>query len=77
MHSGIVCPPWSPWCYPGCTPGTIITDSVSSTDIGYNLGLAITFEVGDGSMIYLEARYTRIETEDATEILPINIGYRW
>jgi hypothetical protein len=74
---GPICPPWSIWCYPGCVPGTIITDSVSSTDFGYNLSLAITFEVGQGSMIYLEAKYTSIDTPETTELFPINVGYRW
>jgi len=74
---GPICPPWSWWCYPGCLPGTIVTNSVSTTKFGYNLGLEITFEVGQGSMIYVEARYTRIETDTATELFPISVGYRW
>jgi opacity protein-like surface antigen len=74
---GPICPPWSWWCYPGCVPGTVITDSTSTTKFGYNLGVGFGFEVGQGSMIYLEAKYHRIETDVATEMIPIVVGYRW
>jgi opacity protein-like surface antigen len=74
---GPICPPWAWWCVPGCLPGTIVTDSRSTTELGYNLGLGLAFEVGMGSQIYLEAKYHRIETDTATEILPIVVGYRW
>jgi opacity protein-like surface antigen len=74
---GPICPPWSWWCYPGCAPGTVITDSVSTTKFGYNLGVGIGFEVGQGSMIYLEAKYHRIETDTATTMIPVVVGYRW
>jgi opacity protein-like surface antigen len=74
---GPVCPPYSWWCFPGCGPGTIVTDRATSTDIGYNLGIGFSFEVGLGSEIYFEAKYHRIETDVAAEYIPINIGYRW
>ncbi|MFV2073738.1 MAG: outer membrane beta-barrel protein [Thermoanaerobaculales bacterium] len=74
---GPVCPPWSWWCSPGCLPGTIITDSTSSTDFGLNLAAAITFEVGEGSMIYVEVKYHRIDSAVTTTYIPISVGYRW
>jgi opacity protein-like surface antigen len=74
---GPICPPYAWWCVPGCLPGTIVTDSTSTTELGYNLGLGLTFQVGLGSQIYVEASYHRIETDVVTEMIPIVIGYRF
>ncbi len=74
---GPVCPPYSWWCYPGCFPGDLTTDSRSTTKIGYNIGIGVTFPVGQSSMIYVEAKYHTIETEVSTNYLPILVGYRW
>jgi opacity protein-like surface antigen len=74
---GPICPPYSWWCYPGCLPGEITTDSISTTKMGYNLGIGITFSVGESSMIYVEAHYHSIQTDVSTDYLPILVGYRW
>ena len=67
------------WCWPGSVgPGTLIRGSESTTEFGYNLGLGLTFEMGSGSQLYLEAKYHRIETDPvATEYVPLVVGYRW
>ena len=41
------------------------------------MGAALTFKVGLGSQLYIEAKYHRVETERATEYIPLVIGYRW
>lgn len=75
---GPICDPFYPWwCWWGCTPGNVITDSRSATKFGYNIGAAITFELDSGSIIYLEAKYHWVDTELATKYMPIVIGYRW
>ena len=74
---GPICPPYSWWCYPGCAPGTIVTASMSTTKLGYSLGVGLTLEVGHSSEIYLEARYLRIETEITTDLIPIVVGVRF
>ena len=61
----------------GCTPGSVITDSVSSTEFGYNLGAAITFELENDWLIYLEAKYHWVDTKVSAKFMPISIGYRW
>jgi len=74
---GIVCPPYSWWCYPGCGPGTIITDSQSTTDFGLNLAAAITFSVGMDSMIYIQAQYDSVQSDATLEFIPLVVGFRW
>ena len=58
-------------------PGSVVTDSVSSTEFGYNLSAAITFELSNESVIYLEAKYHWVDTQMTAEFMPISIGYRW
>ena len=74
---GPVCPPYSWWCWWGCTPGNVITDSASSTNFGYYIGAALTWELDNDSIVYLEAKYHTIDTEVKTTYIPISIGYRW
>jgi hypothetical protein len=74
---GPICPPYSWWCYPGCLPGTIVTDSQSTTDFGLNLAAAITFSVGMDSMIYVQARYNSVQSDATLEFIPLVVGYRW
>ena len=58
-------------------PGSVVTDSVSSTEFGYNLSAAITFELSNESVIYLEAKYHWVDTKVSAKFMPISIGYRW
>jgi hypothetical protein len=74
---GTICPPYSWWCFPGCVPGTIVTDSQSTTDFGYNLAAAITFNVGADSMLYLQAQYNSVQSDATLEFIPLVFGYRW
>lgn len=75
---GPICDPFNPWwCWWGCTPGSIITDSTSSTNFGYYIGAAITFELDNDSIIYIEAKYHTVETDFSTTYIPISIGFRW
>ncbi len=63
VFTGIICPPGWPWCYPGLIPGTRILYDETQTKFGYNFGAGLTFEVGLGSQIYIEAKYHRAETD--------------
>ena len=74
---GPICPPYSWWCYPGCVPGSVVTDSQSTTEFGYNLAAAITFQVGMGSQIYVQAQYNSVETKQSLTYVPLVVGYRW
>jgi opacity protein-like surface antigen len=75
---GPVCPPWVWWCYIGCAPGSVITDSASTSNFGLNLGAGLTYQVGLASHVYVEVKYHRIDTPQvSTEYIPIIFGYRW
>jgi len=50
---------------------------VSCTELGFNLGAAITFELDNDSVIYLEAKYHWVDTQATAKFMPISIGYRW
>lgn len=75
--SDIACDPWLWWCSTGMVPGDPVVAAESTTELGINLGVGVTFEVGLSSELYLELRYHRIDTPEATELLPFIIGYRW
>jgi hypothetical protein len=77
LVSGIWCDPWTGWCYPYTTVGQVITDNDRLTKIGWNAVLAITFPLRSGSEIYIEGAYHRMNTEPATEYIPILLGWRW
>jgi opacity protein-like surface antigen len=76
-YSGVGCDPWLWWCSSGMVPGDLVAADESTTEFGINLGVGVTFEVGLSSEVYLELRYHRIDTPEATELLPFIIGYRW
>jgi len=67
------------WCRPGGAVGVdVITDSHTENTIGGNLGVGLTFTLGNDSQIFLEARYQYADTEQlSTEWVPVSIGYRW
>ena len=78
IFNGIICDPWYLWCYPGLIPGTKVLFDETQTKMGFNFGAGITFEVGLGSQIYIEAKYHRVETDPAAlEYIPVVVGYRW
>ena len=74
-----ICDPWLWWCIPGGVgPGTIVVLSEHTTDFSWNWGVGVTFELSSGSQIFIEARYETVETSpQATEYIPIVVGYRW
>jgi hypothetical protein len=56
----------------------VVTDSRTENVIGGNLGIGLTFTLGNDSQIFLEARYQYADTEIlTTEWVPVSIGYRW
>jgi hypothetical protein len=74
-----VCDPWFWWCVPGgYGPGTVVRGSQSTTELGYNVGLGLTFKLSGGSEAFFEAKYHKIETDPvSTEYLPLSVGVRW
>jgi len=78
VFEGIICNPWWGWCTPGLVPGTNVLYDETQTKFGYNFGAGITFQIGLGSQIYIEAKYHRAETDPVKlEYIPVVLGYRW
>ena len=72
---GYVCNPWWGYCYYG--NGNAVVASNSTTRFGWNGGAGMAFRL-QGSTLFIEARYTRIETSpQPIEFVPINIGLRF
>jgi opacity protein-like surface antigen len=73
---GYVCQPWWPYCYVGT--GTYIVASKSTTKFGWNAGGGVAFRLQGGMTLFVEARFTQIETSPtAFQYIPINIGLRF
>ena len=72
---GYVCNPWWGYCYYG--NGNAVVASNSTTRFGWNGGVGMAFRL-QGSTLFIEARYTRIETSpQPLEFVPITIGLRF
>ena len=72
---GYICDPW--WgCYYAPYTGTQTVAHDTLTKFGFNSSIGMTFPVGTGEM-YVEARYHYMDTPEATEFIPVLIGYRF
>jgi hypothetical protein len=72
---GYVCNPWWGYCYSGT--GNPVVASTSTTRFGWNGGVGLAFRL-QGPTLFIEARYTRIETSpQPLEFVPITIGLRF
>jgi opacity protein-like surface antigen len=74
---GYVCDPWWGFCYPALVAGDLIVADTSQTKFGWNVGVGLEFPIRYSGAWFVEARYHRIEGTNATEYVPIQIGYRF
>ncbi len=65
------------FCFPVEVDVMQIVGSDTQTRPGVNGGGGLLFPLKHRGEIYLEARYHRIFTPEATEFIPITIGVRW
>ena len=77
LYVGPICDPWFWYCYPGIVPGDFVVGAFDTTKLGYNVGVALTYELGSGSVMYFEIEYHSVETKNSTEYMPFILGYRW
>jgi opacity protein-like surface antigen len=77
LGSGYVCDPWWGYCYPALVEGDVVVANKSQTKFGWNVGVGLEFPLRYGGAWFLEARYHWIDGDKQTEILPIQIGYRF
>jgi opacity protein-like surface antigen len=73
---GYVCNPWWYYCYIGT--GNVIVASRSGTHFGWNAGAGVSFRLEGGSSLFLEARYTWVDTpQQSFEYIPVVIGLKF
>ena len=68
---------WWGFCYPAVGTGQAVVSSDDTTEFGWNVGIGFEFPFGYGPAWFIEARYQVIETDNPTEYIPIQIGYRF
>ena len=72
-----VCDDWFGYCEFGLVPGAVVVASDNTTRFSWNAGLGLDFALRGGQTFFVEARYTRIQTPQPTEFVPIRVGLRF
>jgi opacity protein-like surface antigen len=73
---GYVCNPWWGYCY--LASGNVVVASNDVTKFGWNAGAGVAFRLGNGSQLFLEGRYTEVQTSPQKfKFIPILIGLRF
>lgn len=68
---------WYGWYVPGYYYGEQTISSNTTTKLGYNAGVGISFQAGESMSIFLESRYTQIQTHTSIDYIPLTLGFRW
>jgi opacity protein-like surface antigen len=74
---GYVCDYWFGYCDFGLVPGEQVIASDSTTQFEWNAGLGLDFALGGGQTFFVEARFTRMQTSQPTDFVPIRVGLRF
>jgi hypothetical protein len=73
---GYICNPWWYYCYYGT--GNAVVVSNSATKFGWNAGLGVGFHLQGGASLFVEARYTWIDTSNSQlQYIPLVFGVRF
>lgn len=73
---GIACDPFWGVCFNSLVPGQVVLADEDTTKLGWSAGVGVQHELDRGAL-FIEARYMRVETSQPTEIIPIQIGFRF
>jgi opacity protein-like surface antigen len=74
---GYLCDPWFGYCEYGLAPGDVVVASDNTTRFAWNAGLGLDFALGGGQTFFVEARFTRVQTAQPTDFVPIRVGLRF
>lgn len=73
---GYVCNPWWSYCYSGNGHAAFAYDS--TTRFGWNAGAGMGFRLQNGSVLFVEARYTWVNTSiQPIQYIPVLVGWRY
>lgn len=74
---GFVCDPFFGFCESGFVPGDVVVASDNTTRFAWNAGLGLDIALGNGSSFFVEALFTRMQTPQPTDFVPIRVGLRY
>ncbi|HEV2270969.1 MAG TPA: hypothetical protein VGR92_16065, partial [Steroidobacteraceae bacterium] len=74
---GYVCDAWFGYCDYGLVPGDVIVASDNTTRFTWNAGVGLDFALWNGQTFFVEARFTRMQTAQPTDFVPIRVGLRF
>ncbi len=72
-----VCDDWFGYCDFGLVPGDVVVASDNTTRFAWNAGLGLDFALGGGESFFVEARFTRMQSSQPTDFVPIRVGLRF
>ncbi|HEX5462036.1 MAG TPA: outer membrane beta-barrel protein [Steroidobacteraceae bacterium] len=72
-----VCDDWFGYCEFGLVPGSVVVASDNTTRFAWNAGLGLDFALRGGQTFFVEARFTRMQTPQPTDFVPIRVGLRF
>lgn len=75
--AGYFCDPWFGYCDVGYAPGDVVVASDDTTRFAWNAGLGLDFALWGGQTFFVEARFTRLQTPQPTDFVPIRVGLRF
>jgi hypothetical protein len=71
---GPFCFDWTGLCTNGGYPGDVLVDSKTTGRWEWNAGAGLNFSLGGTASLFIEARYTEVETPVPTRFIPIRLG---
>ncbi|HEY1892200.1 MAG TPA: outer membrane beta-barrel protein [Steroidobacteraceae bacterium] len=74
---GYVCDPWFGSCDFNLVPGEVVRASDNTTAFEWNAGLGLDFALSSRETFFVEARFTRMQTSQPTDFVPIRVGLRF
>jgi opacity protein-like surface antigen len=74
---GYICDPWFGYCDYGFAAGDYVVASDDTTRFAWNVGLGLDFALWSGQTFFVEARFTRMQTAQPTDFVPIRVGLRF
>jgi opacity protein-like surface antigen len=76
---GVICDPWTFFCYNAPVYADIIYRCNSTTKGGWDVGGGITYRLGEGrTKVFTEIRYYDVLTSNVrSTFLPLTFGLRW
>lgn len=76
LTPGLACEPFFGVCFPALAANDVEVADSETTKLGWSAAIGVEYPLRQGAL-FAEARYLRIETKEPTELIPIQIGFRF